>query len=157
MNLTSEIYIKEDNIENAQVIQLLNHHLQKMKEGSPEESVHALKIDELKKAEITFWTLWIGNNLAGCGALKKLTPFHGEVKSMRTHDNFLRKGVAQKLLHYIIAEARQRGYKQLSLETGSSNSFAPAHALYNKLGFIQCEPFEGYKEDPNSIFMTKVL
>ena len=157
MDSMNKIYIKKDNIENDQVIQLLNHHLQKMKLGSPQESIHALEIDELKKVEITFWTLWIDNNLAGCGALKELNPFHGEIKSMRTHDSFLRKGVAQKLLHHIITEARQRGYKRLSLETGSSKSFIPAHALYKKSGFIKCEPFEGYKEDPNSIFMTKVL
>lgn len=157
MDAISEINIRKDNIENEQVILLLNHHLQKMKHGSPKESVHALEIDELKRVDITFWTLWIDENLAGCGALKELNSFHGEIKSMRTHDRFLRKVVAYKLLQHIITEAKQRGYRKLSLETGSSSSFIPAHALYMKFGFHQCEPLEGYKEDPNSYFMTKVL
>lgn len=157
MMLTGRIYIKEDRIHDKQVIQLLHHHLDKMKQGSPEESVHALDIDKLKQVEVTFWTLWIEDNLAGCGALKELNSSHGEIKSMRTHDNFLRKGVAETLLDHIILVARQRGYKTLSLETGSSHSFTPAHTLYKKLGFIPCKPFGEYKEDPHSVFMTKVL
>ena len=149
--------IKIDNLENDQVKELVSQHFREMRKNTPINNCHVLTIDELRSDNITFWSVWIKNDLAGCGALKELNPFHGEIKSMRTHNSHLRKGVAQKLLRHIIDEARERGYERLSLETSSSSSFLPAHALYKKSGFIQCEPFEGYKENSNSIFMTLLL
>jgi putative acetyltransferase len=124
---------------------------------SPPESVHALDLDGLRKPEITFWTIWEDNNLAGCGALKELSKTHAEIKSMRTANAFRRKGVATKVLEHIIAEAKRRNYHQLNLETGSMAYFEPAHKLYLSFGFTDCEPFSDYKEDPNSIFMVKKL
>jgi putative acetyltransferase len=93
----------------------------------------------------------------GCGALKQLNERHGEIKSMRTSAAHLRKGVAKALLSYIMDEARKRNYTRLSLETGSQAGFEPARRLYESFGFVYCGPFEGYVEDPNSVFMTKTL
>lgn len=126
-----------------------------MRAISPPESVHALDLDGLRRPEITFWTAWSGNALLGCGALKELSPDHGEVKSMRTARAHRRSGVARAMLAHIVAEARRRGYERLSLETGSMAEFAPARSLYERFGFRYCEPFAGYVDDPNSVFMTR--
>ena len=126
-----------------------------MRRHSPPESVHALPIDGLRKPEITFWTVWENDELLGFGALKELDSQHGEIKSMRTASRHLRTGVAQTLLCYIIDEARRRGYRRLSLETGSMEAFEPARQLYARGGFTFCGPFAEYMEDPNSVCMTK--
>lgn len=124
---------------------------------SPPESVHALDLSALCKPEITFWTVWSGTELMGCGALKALDPFHGEIKSMRTAFQHRRKGVAQAILRHILEVAVSRGYRRLSLETGSQAAFEPARRLYESFGFSYCAPFDGYTEDPNSVFMSKPL
>jgi len=140
-----------------QIAALLAEHLRCMAEVSPPESRHALNLDGLRRPEITFWTVWQGKELAGCGALKELDAEHGEVKSMRTAAAYVRKGVASRLLEHLISEAKRRGYRRLSLETGAMDYFKPAHTLYQKFGFKRCAPFVGYREDPNSVFMTKEL
>ena len=124
---------------------------------SPRESVHALDPEALRKPEITFWSAWFGPELAGCGALRELSKEHGEIKSMRTSKQHRRKGVAAGILQHIIAEAERRGYQRLSLETGSRAHFDGARQLYASYGFERCGPFEGYVDDPNSVFMTKLL
>ena len=93
----------------------------------------------------------------GCGALKELDPRHGEIKSMRTVARHLRKGVAAALLEHIISEAKRRSYGRLSLETGAPAAFAPARHLYARFGFETCAPFADYTDDPNSVYMTRVL
>lgn len=123
----------------------------------PPESKHALDLAGLRKPEITFWTIWEEGTLAGCGALKQLDPHHGEVKSMRTVSSFRGKGVASQVLSQIIAEARRRGYRRLSLETGSMEFFAPARRLYERFGFSPCGHFGAYQADPNSCFFTLSL
>jgi putative acetyltransferase len=95
--------------------------------------------------------------LLGCGALKELDAHHGEIKSMRTAGAHRRKGVARAVLIHIMSEARNRGYARLSLETGSQAAFEPARRLYESFGFRDCRPFDGYVEDPNSVFMTRAL
>ncbi|MDN3954485.1 GNAT family N-acetyltransferase [Sporolactobacillus laevolacticus] len=149
--------IKRDNLTGAQVIELIREHLQGMEKNSPKESIHALDLDALRKPEITFWSAWDGEELLGCGALKELNDQHGEVKSMRTSSAHLRKGVARQILQHIIEVATQRGYQRLSLETGSMEAFEPARKLYASLGFHFCQPFSDYKEDLNSVFMTKEI
>ena len=124
---------------------------------TPPESVHALPIEGLRSPKITFWSVWENNELLGCGALKELDPQHGEIKSMRTAYAHLRKGVARAMVHHIIAEAKRRGYRRLSLETGSMAAFEPARQLYTAFGFTYCGPFGDYVDDPNSVFMTKEL
>jgi len=149
--------IKMDNVTSPKVIALLEDHLQSMTLHSPPESIHALDVEKLRKPEITFWSAWEGEELLGCGAIKELDLNHGEIKSMKTAPNHLRKGVARKILIHIIKEAKKRGYKRLSLETGSMDAFLPAKKLYESLGFRYCEPFSDYVEDPNSVFMTLLL
>ncbi|KZS48475.1 GNAT family N-acetyltransferase [Paenibacillus glucanolyticus] len=149
--------IKVDDLTGSAIIQLVSEHLQGMTEHSPPESIHALNLEELKQPEITFWSLWEHDELMGCGALKELNGTHGEVKSMRTSTSHLRKGVARRLLEHIIEEAERRGYKRISLETGSMDAFEPARRLYASFGFQYGEPFSDYTEDPNSVFMTKEL
>ena len=146
--------IKVDDLRGAEIHKLLQRHLDDMALHSPPSSIHALDLDELRQPEITFWTAWQDNSLMGCGAIKELNPTHGEVKSMRTSPQHLRKGVAGKLLEHILAAAQQRGYQRVSLETGSMDAFKPAHELYTRFGFVECEPFADYKTDPYSIFMT---
>jgi putative acetyltransferase len=124
---------------------------------SPPESRHALDLDGLRRPEISFWSVWQGSELVGCGALKHLDARHAEIKSMRTARAHQRNGIAAMLLQHLMTEARQRGYRRLSLETGSMSFFKPAHRLYARFGFEPCGPFAGYVEDPNSLFMTKEL
>ena len=149
--------IRVDDLSGPEVHELLGEHLRDMRLNSPPESVHALDLDGLRRPEITFWTAWEGGELLGCGALKELDPRHGEIKSMRTSAPHLRKGVAARLLEHILEEAVRRGYGRLSLETGSAEAFEPARRLYARFGFEFCGPFDGYVEDPYSVFMTKEL
>lgn len=122
----------------------LREHLTDMMRHSPAESVHALDLDRLRADDITFWTVTDGAELLGCGALRELTVDHGEVKSMRTAPAHLRRGVAAALLQHLVDEAIARGYRRLSLETGSGPAFAPARALYSRSGFSECGPFGEY-------------
>ncbi|MFC0188632.1 GNAT family N-acetyltransferase [Fictibacillus aquaticus] len=151
------MHIKIDDLKGPEVASLINEHLHSMTLHSPPESIHALNLESLKKTEITFWTVWIGNVLVGCGALKELDKNHGEVKSMRTSSSYLRRGIASHMLQHIINEAIKRGYKRLSLETGSMEAFEPARRMYARYGFQSCKPFSVYAEDENSVFMTKEL
>jgi len=154
---SSPFEIKIDNLKGPAIAELLSEHLRCMAEVSPPESRHALNLDELRKPEITFWSMYRGNELVGCGALKELESCHGEVKSMRTAKAHLRQGIASLVLQHIISEAMRRGYRRLSLETGSMEYFKPAHDLYRKFGFTDCLPFANYRLDPNSVFMTLEL
>lgn len=149
--------IKVDDLSGPEVAELIREHLHGMKLHSPPESIHALGLESLRQPEITFWSAWEGDQLAGCGALKELDGLHGEIKSMRTSSAHLRKGVARRVLQHIMEEAKRRGYRRLSLETGSMAAFEPARRLYASEGFQYCEPFADYKEDPNSVFMTMEL
>jgi putative acetyltransferase len=149
--------IRLDDLRGPEIAALLQQHLRDMYATSPAESVHALDLDQLRKSDISFWTLWDEDQLAGCGALKQLSATHGEVKSMRTSAGCQRRGVASRLLQHLVVEAQRRGYQQLSLETGSMDYFAAARALYRKFGFVECGPFAGYIEDPCSVFMTLQL
>ena len=147
--------IKIDNIESIELRDLLEKHHEDMLKYSPVESVHALDISSLKSPDITFWTLWINDELAGCGALKKLNEKHAELKSMRTYQHFLRKGVASKLLTHILKMAKIQLFEKVSLETGTMKVFVPAQQLYRGFGFVECEPFSNYKDDTYSMFFTK--
>jgi putative acetyltransferase len=155
--MSTSLKIKIDDLSSPEIHDLLAEHLRCMAAVSPPESRHALNLDGLRKPEITFWSVWQGGELVGCGALKELGPEHGEIKSMRTAAAHMRKGVGSFVLEHILSEAKRRGYRRLSLETGSMPYFAPAHELYQKFGFKRCVPFADYREDPNSLFMTREL
>jgi putative acetyltransferase len=152
------MYIKRDDLTHPAVLRLLNEHLEDMYAISPPESVHALDVSKLKVPSISFWTIWSDEQtLLGCGALKELDATHGEVKSMRTPKALRGRGAGRLILTHIIAEARQRGYARLSLETGPAATFAAAHKLYVSAGFRHCGPFGDYGLDPHSVFMTLEL
>jgi len=147
--------IRVGELRNKAVISLLEEHHNDMLSLSPPESVHALDLTNLEKPDVTFWSLWINEELAGVGALKELDKNHGEIKSMRTSTNFLRKGVARILLDHILKQASIRSYKKLSLETGTMEAFLPAQKLYQQFGFQPCPPFGSYQLDPYSLFMSR--
>ena len=152
-----KIVILEDDLSGIESQSIVREHMASMLENTPIDSVHALPLDKLRQAHITFWTAWVGAELCGCGALQTLDQHHGEVKSMRTREKFLRQGVGQAVLSLIVKEACSRGLKRLSLETGSAESFAAARSMYLRNGFEICTPFADYKLDPHSVFMTKLL
>jgi putative acetyltransferase len=151
------VEIRLDDLRGPEIAALIREHLRDMRSLTPAESVHALDLDALRRPEITFWSVWEGGDLLGCGALKALEKSHAEIKSMRTAAPHLRKGVASSLLRHIIDEARRRSYRRLSLETGAPAAYLPAKMLYEKFGFRVCGPFADYAEDPNSVFMTREL
>lgn len=149
--------IKPDDLTRPDVRALLEEHVAEMHRISPPGSVHALDLPALKAPSITFWTVWSGEELMGCGALREIDPAHAEIKSMRTARAHRRQGVAQAMLNHLLAVAESRGYERVSLETGSQGEFAPARRLYEEAGFQYGPPFDHYRPDPNSVFMTKVL
>jgi putative acetyltransferase len=151
------VQIRIDNLTDPRIAEFLEEHLKDMRRISPPESVHALDLERLKKPEITFWSAWEASELVGCGALKRLDAEHTELKSMRTSSLRRRTGVGKLILEYILSEARRRGYRRMSLETGSMPFFEPARSLYASYGFIRCAPFADYKEDPYSVCMTRAL
>lgn len=147
--------IRQDDLRGPEVIALLQEHLLAMRAVSPPESCHALDPAGLRQPGITFWSAWVGQELAGCAALKELDAEHAEIKSMRTAQAHLRSGVAARLLDHLLAEAARRGYRRLSLETGSMEYFEPARRLYRSVGFTPSPPFGDYVEDPLSVFLTR--
>lgn len=154
----SEIIIEEGGLGDSDVDALLAHHFAEMRADSPPEACHVLPAQSLRSPTIRFFTVRdSGGELLGVGALQWLEQGHGEVKSMRTAPALRRSGVAARLLEHLIREATARGYRRLSLETGAMAFFEPARRLYRKFGFEPCGPFAAYKDDPNSVFLTKFL
>jgi putative acetyltransferase len=141
-------------LRDPRVLRLLEAHLADMHATSPPESVHALDVTGLQHPSVTFWVLGEGEQLLGCVALKQLSPEHGELKSMRTDAAARGRGLGRMLLAHVVTEARARGYRRLSLETGTEPFFAPARALYLSAGFTETGPFADYTLDPNSIYLT---
>ena len=146
-----------DDLSGEDIAAFLREHMDDMKAVSPPESRHALDLAGLRTPDITFWTMRDAGRVVACGALKALSADHGEIKSMRTSRAHRGRGIASLMLDHIIEEAKTRGYRRLSIATGSMDFFKPAHALYAKHGFEPCPPFAGYTQDPNSIFMTLKL
>lgn len=156
------VEIRVDDLTGAATRALVAAHLGGMHESSPPESVHALDVDGLRHPSITFWSAWIGEELAGIVALKLLdgpdaAVRRGELKSMRVDDRFRGTGVGRTLLRHVIAEATALGLQSLWLETGSPDDFVPALRLYESEGFVSCGPFGDYSDDPFSLFMTRTL
>jgi putative acetyltransferase len=146
-----------DDLSGAPTQALIARHLAGMHASSPPESVHAFDVQKLRQPGVTFWSAWKGEEIAGCGALKMLDAERGEIKSMRVADAFLGQGVGRALLEHLVHEAKTRGLRSLWLETGSSPAFVPARKLYESAGFVECGPFDGYAEDPFSVFMTRAI
>lgn len=149
--------IRLDDLTGGDINILLNDHQNKMAEHSPPESRHVLNIHALKQPEITVWSMWNGVELMGCAALKQWAGDFAEIKSMKTAPTFIRQGVGKQLLEHLITVAKQSGYKQLKLETGSMAYFAAARNLYQSHGFKYCEPFGDYHLDKNNVYMCLEL
>ena len=147
----------EGNFDHPEVNQLLTTHFIELKAASPEGSAHVLDIPGLKIPSIKFWSLWNENKLMGCGALKFLDQNHGEFKSIRIHENFRGKGNGMKIISHLIDEAKSLNISRISIETGSGKFFEQARKLFDKCGFKPCPPFAHYKEDINSLYLTKLL
>ena len=147
----------EGNFDNVEVNNLLIKHFIELRAVSPEGSAHVLDINGLKDSSIKFWSLWENNKLMGCGALKFLDKQHGEFKSIRVVDDFRKKGMGLKIITHLIDEAKKLNIKKLSLETGAGEFFLPARNLFNKCGFISCNPFAHYKKDQNSCYMSLLI
>ena len=147
----------EGNFNHPKVNQLLKNHFIELRAASPEGSAHVLDISGLKVTSIKFWSLWEDEKLMGCGALKFLDKDHGEFKSIRVHDNFRGQGKGIKIINHLIDEAKKLKIIRLSIETGAGSFFTPARKLFDNSGFKPCAPFAHYKEDINSLYLTKLL
>ena len=147
----------EGNFDNLEVNELLTKHFDELRAASPEGSTHVLDIPGLKVPSIKFWSLWENKKLLGCGALKFLDNFHGEFKSIRLHDDFRNKGNGIKLIDHLFDEAKKLNIKRISIETGAGIFFKPARKLFDLCGFKPCKPFAHYKEDKNSIYLSKLI
>jgi len=147
----------EGNFDHPEVNKLLTKHFIELRAASPEGSAHVLDIPGLKVPTIKFWSLWESEKIFGCGALKFLDNEHGEFKSIRIHDDFRNKGYGIKIIDHLIYEAKKLNIKRISLETGAGKFFDPARRLFKKSNFEPCQPFAHYKEDINSLYLTKLI
>ena len=147
----------EGNFDNKEVNKLLTKHFIELRAASPEGSAHVLDIPGLKVPSIKFWSLWENKRLVGCGALKFLEKGHGEFKSIRIHDDFKNKGNGIKIVNHLVENAKKLNIQRLSIETGAGKFFEPARKLFDKCKFEPCKPFAHYKEDKNSIYLTKLI
>jgi putative acetyltransferase len=151
------IEIRSDDLSGEATRALLRLHLQGMHASSPPGNVFALDLSGLTAAGVTVWTAWLDGRIAGIAALRELGDGSGELKSMRTDPDLLRRGVGSALLEHVIRVARERGLKRLSLETGSGATFEPALALYRRRGFIDGEPFGDYRRSDFNQFLHLAL
>jgi putative acetyltransferase len=149
--------IVPDDLAGPQILALLQLHLDDMHRWSPPESVHAMPAERLRQPDVSFFSAWDGETLAGCGAIKHLDAGLGELKSMRVAPAYRNRGVGRAVLDRLLAEARARGYARVSLETGKPEPFHPAQKLYHANGFVECAPFADYVADDFSICMTRTL
>lgn len=146
--------IELDDVSRPQVLALLEEHLRNMHEITPPDQVFAFDATKLRAPGVIFWTAWENGVLLGCAALKEISPTQGEVKSMRTPVNVRGRGAGRALLNHILQVSRQRGYRELLLETGSHAAFLPAQALYRSFGFREAGPFGAYRDNGFSVFMS---
>ncbi len=137
-----------------EVLQILERHLAFAREVTPPGHVHALDLDGLRHASVTFFGLREGGVLRAVGALRELDPGHAEIKSMHTAREARGRGHGQAMLRHLLDLARRRGYARVSLETGTGPAFAPARRLYERHGFAVCPPFAAYTDNAFSVCLT---
>lgn len=154
---TLRLDIRPDDLTDERTRALIARHLRGMRGISPHDGVHALDVDALRQPDIRFWSVWVGEEVAGCGALKRLDATRGEIKSMRVADAFLGRGIGRAILEHLLAQARAAGLERLWLETGTGPGFEPAIALYESAGFTRCGPFGSYVDNGFSLFMTRAV
>jgi putative acetyltransferase len=145
------------NLDDPRVVALLVTHFEAALAVTPPENAYVLDTSGLRAPHISFVAAWESEVLLGISALAELTPDHAEVKSMHTAQAARGRGVGAALLRHLIDLARERGYRALSLETGTMDYFAPARALYRRHGFVDCAAFGDYAPSPYNQFMTLAL
>lgn len=136
---------------------LFERHTADMHADTPPESIHMMDAGELAIPAVRFFVMRDDGVPVGMGAFKAIDARHAEIKSMHVLAEVRGRGLSRQMLDHLIAEARAEGFTRLSLETGVQPTFVAARALYAKAGFVDCPPFEGYWDDPNSVFLTKTL
>jgi putative acetyltransferase len=136
---------------------LLERHLAYAKATTRPEDVHALEVDSLLDPSVTFFTFRADGELLGVGALQRLDDEHAEIKSMHTAEAARGRGVGRAMVDHLVAVARERGHRRVSIETGAGPAFAPARRLYASASFTPCEPFADYGPSPASAYMTLYL
>ncbi|MFC3086356.1 GNAT family N-acetyltransferase [Tabrizicola soli] len=141
----------------ADLALLMERHTADMHADTPPESIHMMDASALDQPHIAFFVLREGGTPLAMGAYKRIDASHAEIKSMHVLSEARGRGLSKAMLDHLVAEARRDGFARLSLETGIQPTFIAARALYARAGFVDCPPFEGYHDDPNSVFMTKVL
>ena len=151
------MHIRRGDLTALDVVAFLEDHVTQLRAMGPPESTHVLDLAGLQAPEVRFYAAYDDAELVGCAAMKDLGDDHAELKSMRTSPSRIREGIAAGLLDHVLTQARTEGFTRLSLETGSFEFFHPAHALYRRHGFVDCEPFGDYRPDPLSTFMTRAL
>lgn len=152
-----DVWIVEDDLSGEAIRALVALHLSGMHTHSPACKVHALPVEKLRQPGVTFYSAWVGDDLAGMGAIRELESGHGELKSMRVAPAWLGQGVGEAILLHLLHVARARGYCRVSLETGQGPAFEPALGLYRKHGFVNCEAFADYVIDDFSQCLTLQL
>lgn len=150
----ADLTIREDDLTGEDIQALVAFHLSGMHANSPACKVHALPIAKLRAPGVTFYSAWVGGDVAGMGAIKQLDASHGELKSMRVAPEWLGHGIGEAMLLHLLGIARARGYARVSLETGRGPAFDPALGLYRKHGFTSCEAFGDYVADDFSQCLT---
>lgn len=149
--------IQPDRADRPAIAALIARHHALMREASPPESCHVMDASELTEAGAVLFSVTDEDGVLGIGALKEIGPGHGEIKSMHVAAEARGRGISKALLAALLAEAKDQGLRQVSLETGSQDVFQAALRLYETFGFHKCPPFADYVDDPNSVFMTKQL
>jgi modulator of FtsH protease len=152
--VTPEGEISVDDPGAPDVRALLERHLTFALSTTPPEHSFALDVDGLLDPAITFCSFRANGELLGVGAIKELDPEHAEIKSMHTTAIARGRGVGRAMLTHLLGIARSRGYRKVSLETGTMDEFAPARALYESAGFTACGPFADYRPSEDNYFMT---
>lgn len=153
----TNLCLRLDSVEGEQIRALLREHIRDMHGESPPDSVHAFDFTRLQQPDIRFWSMWQQDLLLACGAWQRFDGTHGELKSMRTASGYRRQGLAGVLLRHLMHDAKTHGITSMWLETGTTDYFSPAIALYHAHGFVDCAPFGAYQPDPYSRFMQKTL
>jgi putative acetyltransferase len=155
--MTDALTIARERPTSADLALLMQRHTADMHADTPPESIHMMDAGALDHPQIAFYVLREDGDPLAMGAFKRIDATHAEIKSMHVLSETRGRGLSRRMLDHLLAEAQAAGYTRLSLETGSQVMFLPARRLYEKAGFTECPPFEGYALDPNSVFMMKVL
>ena len=149
--------IMVDDPRKPEVRAILERHLAFCLSETPPEHSFALNVDGLLDPAVTFISYRDGDTLLGVAAIKELDPEHAEIKSMHTAAEARGRGVGRALLGHLLDAAAERGYRRVSLETGTTPGFAAARALYESAGFAPSGPFGGYPVTGDNCFYTRPL